>query len=150
MNTVTYSNEYVINFLNTEVIPIQVLFDTQPLATKYNLQWTPTIIVMDSQGKEYNRTIGFISPEEFIPAILLGIGKALFESGKFDEAITTFDRIIEKYRKCKVTPEAIYYRGVCQYKNTHEPKHLKNAYELLKSNFPESDWTLRAEPYSLL
>lgn len=150
MNAVTYSNQEVINFLNNEVIPIQVLFDTQPLATKYNLQWTPTIIVLDSQGKEYHRTIGFISPDEFIPAILLGIGKALFESGKFDEAIKTFDRIIEKYGKCKATPEAIYFKGVCQYKHTHEPKHLKNAYELLIKDFPESDWTIRAKPYSLL
>jgi len=150
MNTVTYSNDNVINFLNNEVIPIQVLFDNQPLATKYNLQWTPTIIVMDDQGREYNRTIGFISPEEFIPAILLGIGKALFESGRFVEAINTFDRIIGEYKKCNATPEAIYYKGVCQYKHTHEPKYLKDAYELLKNDFPESDWTLRAKPYSLL
>lgn len=150
MNTVTYSKEDVINFLNDEVIPIQVLFNNQTLAEKYNLQWTPTIIVIDYQGKEYHRTIGFISAEEFIASILLGIGKALFESGKFDEAIKTFDRIIEKYKNCKTTPEAIYFRGVCQYKFTHEPKHLKNAYELLKKDYPESDWTLRAEPYGLL
>ncbi|GAB4442687.1 MAG: hypothetical protein OHK0040_13670 [bacterium] len=150
MNTVTYSDEAVINFLNNEVVAIQVLFDTQPLATRYNLQWTPTIIVLDTEGKEYHRTVGYISPQEFIPSILLGMGKAFFELGKFREAINDFSKIIEGYPKSKFCPEAMYYKGVSGYKNTHDPSHLKSAYEMLKKNFPESDWTLRAEPYGLL
>jgi tetratricopeptide (TPR) repeat protein len=150
MNTVTYSNPDVIAFLNDEVIPIQVLFNTEPLATRYNLQWTPTVIVLDSDGKDYSRTVGYLSPEEFIPGVLIGIGKALFELNRFAEAIKIFERIINSYKKSKATPEAIYFKGVALYKHTHEPKHLKEAYEELKKGYPESDWTLRAEPYSLL
>jgi tetratricopeptide (TPR) repeat protein len=150
MNAVTYSDEVVINFLNNEVIPIQVQFDFKPLTTKYNLQWTPTIIVLDSDGKEYNRTVGYISPDEFVPFILLGIGKGYMELENYNKAIDTFKRLIDNYPKSKATPEAIYYHGVCGYKSSHEPKHLKNAYELLKNNFPDSDWTLRAEPYKEL
>lgn len=150
MNAVTYSNPDVVAFLNDEVIPIQVLFNTEPLATRYNLQWTPTVIVLDSDGKDYSRTVGYLSPEEFIPSVLIGIGKALFELNRFAEAIKVFDRIINSYKKSKATPEAIYFKGVALYKHTHEPKHLKEAYEELKKGYPESDWTLRAEPYSLL
>lgn len=150
MNTVTYSDDTVINFLNSEVVAIQVLFDSQPLATRYNLQWTPTIIVLDSDGKEYNRTVGFISPNEFIPFILLGIGKAYLELGKLEDAIKTFGKIIEKYPKSKAAPEAVYYKGVSGYKKTHDPSYLKSGYEELKNNYPESEWTARAEPYQLL
>jgi len=150
MNTVTYSNETVINFLNNDVVAIQIQFDFKPLATRYNLQWTPTIIVLDSKGKEYSRTVGYISPEEFIPTILLGIGKAFMEQEKYNNAINTFKKLIDNYPKSKATPEAIYYYGVCGYKNTHNPSHLKTSYELLKNNFPDNEWTLRAEPYQLL
>lgn len=150
MNAVTYSNENVINFLNNEIIPIQVLFDFQPLATQYNLQWTPTIIILDGEGKEHQRTVGFFPPEEFIPSIILGIGKAYFELGQFEDAIKRFENILKDYQTSKAAPEALYLLGVSKYKNTHEPKHLKEAYNLLKQNYPDSEWTGRAEPYSLL
>lgn len=150
MNAVTYSDEKVIKFLNSEVIPVQITFDTQPLASKYNLLWTPTIIVLDGQGKEYDRNVGYISPEEFIPFIILGIGKAYFELDNFEKAIESFRKIIEYFPKSKATAQAIYFIGVSKYKHTHEPKHLKESYELLKTKFPDSEWTLKAEPYNLL
>jgi thioredoxin-related protein len=79
MNAVTYSDENVIDFVQNNLIPLRIAFDTQPLASEFNLKWTPTIIILDSQGKEHQRTVGFLPPEEFIPSLLLGIAKSYFE-----------------------------------------------------------------------
>lgn len=100
--------------------------------------------------KNFNEKIFFnklISPEEFIPFILLGIGTAYFEANDLEKAVETFDRIIKSHYHSKASPEAIYYNDVSSYKKSHDPKHLKLAYEELKKNFPENDWTGRAEPY---
>jgi hypothetical protein len=39
---------------------------------------------------------------------------------------------------------------VCLYKSTNNPKPLKEAYEQLKDQYPESEWTKRAYPYRLI
>jgi tetratricopeptide (TPR) repeat protein len=150
MNTVTYSNVNVINFINDNMIPLRVQFDAQPLATNFNIKWTPTIITLDYEGKEHHRTVGFLSPEELIPSLLLGIGKSYLEMDQFDNALGQLEKLLAEYPKSHSVPEALYWRGVCRYKATDDPRPLKEAYEQLKSEHASSEWTKRAHPYRLL
>ena len=78
------------------------------------------------------------------------MGKALFDHERFDEAIAHFDTVIEKYLSTQHAPEAIYLRGVAQYKSTHNPKPLREAYDRLTNEFPDNAWTKRAYPYRLI
>lgn len=73
-----------------------------------------------------------------------------FSNDRFKEALVNLDKLVAEYSKSSSTPEAIYLRGVCRYKSTKEPKHLKEAYSLLKAEYPASEWTMRADPYKLL
>jgi len=150
MGAVTYPNEKVIEFIEKYLVPIQVLFDSQPLATKFNIQWTPTVITLDEEGKEHHRTIGFLSPEEFIPSLMLSVAKSHFDRGKFDKAITMLEGILKDYPKSDAAPEAVYVRGVSLYKSTHKADPLKEAYKKLQAEYPSSEWAKRAQPYSLL
>jgi tetratricopeptide (TPR) repeat protein len=149
MGAVTYPNEKVAEFVMNRMVPIQVLFDS-PLATDFKIKWTPTIIVLDYYGKEHHRTVGFFPPEEFIPSMLLGMGKIDFDTDQFDAATSHFDKILAEYPKSMAAPEAIYLRGVSGYKASHNAAPLKEAYEKLKTEYPASEWVKRAEPYSLL
>lgn len=150
MGAVTYPNEKVIHFIKENMVPIQVLFNEEPLAKDFGVKWTPTIVTLDATGKEHHKTVGFLSPEEFIPSLLLGIGKIYFNADKFDEAISRLENILTDYPKSAASPEAIYIRGVCFHKKNHDPKALKAAYEKLQAEFPDSEWTKRAYPYRLL
>ena len=150
MGAVTYPDTKVIGFISENMIPVQVLFDAQPLSTDFNIKWTPTVVTLDPQGKEHHRTVGFLSPDELIPSLLLGIGKSYFETDRFDEALESLERLLGEYPKSDAAPEAIYLRGVCRYKSTNDPKPLKEAYEQLKAEYPASEWTKRAYPYRLL
>ncbi len=150
MGAVTYPNEKVVDFIEKHMIPIQVLSDAQPLAKNFNIQWTPTVITLDEEGKEHHRTIGFLAPEEFIPSLMLGIAKCHFDRQKFTDALTMLENILKDYPKSDSAPEAVYLRGVSLYKSTHKPEPLKEAYNRLLAEYPSSDWTKRAKPYSLL
>ncbi|KKO17898.1 MAG: hypothetical protein DCC43_08140 [Candidatus Brocadia sp.] len=150
MDTVSYPDEKVIKFLNNFVIPLRVRHDAQPLATDFSIKWTPTLVILDSDGKEHHRTVGFLSPEELIPSLLLGIAKLHFDLNAFKEALSNLEKILFDFPKSSSAPEAIYLKGVCSYKDTKNPRGLKEAYEQLQARYPESEWTKRAYPYRLL
>jgi TolA-binding protein len=140
MGAVTYPNERVVEFIKRHMVPIQVLFDSQPLAKNFNIQWTPTVITLDEEGKEHHRTIGFLSPEEFIPSLMLGVAICHFDRERFSEAIAMIEEILKDYPKSDVAPEAVYMRGVALYKSTHSAEPLKEAYKRLQSEYPSSEW----------
>jgi outer membrane protein assembly factor BamD (BamD/ComL family) len=81
---------------------------------------------------------------------MLGIAKSYFDRERFSEALSTLDKLLTDYPKSDSAPEATYLRGVCRYKNTHDAKPLKEAYEWLQAKYPSSEWTKRAYPYRLL
>jgi tetratricopeptide (TPR) repeat protein len=150
MGAVTYPDAKVIEFVQKNMIPLQVAYNAQPLAGDFNIKWTPTIITLDPNGKEHHRTVGFLPPEELIPSLLLGIAKSHFDLEQFNEALASLEKLLADFPKSDSAPEAIYLRGVCRYKNTNNPKPLKEAYEQLQAKYSTSEWTKRAYPYRLL
>lgn len=150
MDAVTYPEATVIDFIMENMIPLRIPSDAQPHATDFQLVWTPTLIIVDAGGNEHHRTTGFFSPEELIPSLKLGMGKTNFDSGHFEEAIGYFDRVLAEHATSDAASEAIYWRGVGGYKSTDNPKPLKEAYERLAADYPDSEWTRRAYPYRLL
>ncbi len=149
MDAVTYPEDKVIEFIGQNVIPLRIPFN-DPLATEFNVKWTPTLVTLDPQGKEHHRTVGFLDAEELIASVLLGIGKTRFETEKFGDAIASLDKIVASHPKSGSAPEAIFLRGVAQFKSTHDPKPLKALYEKLVAEYPGSEWTGRAYPYRLI
>ena len=150
MGAVTYPDEKVAGFINENLVPVQMLYDAQPYAVDYNVQWTPVVIILDETGKEHHRTVGFLPPDEFVPSVLLGMLKTKFDLQQYGEAARVADMLIREYPGARAVPEAIYWHGVANFETTHDPQHLKAAYQKLKAEHPSSEWTQRAEPYSLL
>lgn len=150
MDAVSYPNKNVTDFINNSLIPLRVRYDTQPIATDFSIKWTPTLVILDTDGKEHHKTVGFLSPEELIPSLLLGIAKVHFDLNVFKDALSGLEKILSDFSKSSSAPEAIYLKGVCLYKDTKNPKGLKETYEQLQARYPESEWTKRAYPYRLL
>ena len=150
MDAVTYPDNNVIDFINQSVVPLRVAFDSQPLASQFNVAWTPVLAIVDEQGSNHQQTLGFFPPEELIPSVMLGIGKVHFDHDRSDEALSVLHTLQAQYPKSASVPEAIYLEGVSRFKQGHEAKTLKDAYEQLQADFPASEWTQRAYPYRLL
>ena len=120
------------------------------MVKRYGVKWTPTIIILDEDGDEHHRFIGFLQPEDFIAQMTLGKGKLAFNLDNFDQAIQCFQEILVGYPKTDADPEAQYYLGVSKYKASHDPKELKLGLEALQRNYPQSEWTKKAQVYSLI
>ncbi len=150
MDAGTYPNQAVIKFIRENVIPMRVLYNQQPLADRYRITWTPTLILIDAHGNEVYRNEGALGPESLIPALMLGIGKEKSGSGHYDQAVSYFDSVVSKYPKSEEAPEALYYGGIARYKSTKDLKAMKEAWRKLYAAYPASPWTRKAQPYSTL
>jgi tetratricopeptide (TPR) repeat protein len=153
MNTGPYSDEKVQKFLEEQFIPLrsQCFWEkpTEPMK-RYGITWTPTFLVLDADGKEHHRFVGFVPSDDLFAHMGLGKGKLLFDSGRLDEAIAQFQTVIDRHPNAGATPEAIFLLGVAGYKHTHDAKELRKAYETLKAKYPQSEWARRADPYSAI
>ena len=86
---VTYPDSNVCSSVEKNFIPLQVDFNkNKALVKRYGIKWTPTIVILDSDGDEHHRFIGFLSPEDFIGQIILGRGKAEFNLDNFAVSYT--------------------------------------------------------------
>lgn len=150
MDAVTYPKKDVHDFINQRLVPVRVPFDSKPLAKDFNVKWTPTLITLDTEGHEHHRTLGFLSAEELIPSLTLGLAKVEYEGERFEQALELFEAVVKDHPESNSTPEALYLMGVSRFKQTHEASHLKDAFETLRRKYPGSDWAKRAEPYGLL
>jgi len=150
MGAVTYPNEGVSKFIELNFVPVQVQISNKEMTQKYNVTWTPTVLVLDAEGKEHYRSVGFLPPDMFIATFEVGKGHYYLDRGEYAEARAYFDEFIERCPVPEVLPEAIYFRGVATYQQTHDPKPLKEAYETLTSKYPDSEWAKRADPYKKL
>lgn len=150
MGAVTYPNEGVARFVDLNFIPVQVEVSRKDLMEKYNVSWTPTILVLDADGREHYRSVGFLPPDVFIATLEVGKGRYYLDLEQYAEAQAMFEEVIERCPVPEVVPEAIFFRGVAAYKRTHDPKPLRAAYDTLTAKYPQNEWTRRAEPYKLI
>ncbi len=150
MGADTYPEKAVVSFVKEYLIPLRIDIDQKAIYDKYNAIWTPTLLILDYQGHEVQKTVGFLEPDKFIALHHLGIAKVHFTIGEFDAANVHLKKLMDQYPESSAVPEAIFFSGVNLYKQKNDPTQLKKAYEKLLSNYPDNSWTKRAVPYRLL
>jgi hypothetical protein len=79
MDAVTNSSTEVIDFLQRQAIPLRLPHDHKPLADAFKVEKRPCRIILDQDGHEHHRSVGFLSPEELIATIRLGMAKTLYD-----------------------------------------------------------------------
>jgi len=114
MDAVTYPDPRTVEFVNRHLIALRVSTGSAgPLPGRFNVKYTPTIVIVDEDGREHDRVVGFLPPEEFVPSIALGIGKALFNRGECGRAVGIFDGILSDYPGSKSRQTAQDLRQAC-------------------------------------
>ncbi|MBI5795220.1 MAG: thioredoxin fold domain-containing protein [Planctomycetes bacterium] len=137
----TYPDATVADYINKYFIPLQINVQTNSeIAGKYRVFWTPTILVLDSNGTEYYRLNGFLPPDEFIPQLEFGLGMMALEKQDYKTASAQLKSVVDKYTRSDIAPQAQYWFGVSEYKDTHNVEALLNAWRKLKKDYPDSIW----------
>ena len=134
--------------LKTQFIPLRINLEKQrPVFKEYRIVWTPTICLLDMEGREHYRFTGFFTPAEMSARILLDGAKTALYGKRFDIAQGLLDAVFADYQKTFAAPEAAYYSGILNYLSTDDHKFLRRGLERLRKEFPTSEWTMRAKPY---
>jgi hypothetical protein len=150
MDAVVYQDPEVIQFVNSNLIPMRMPANDPILGRPFKVKWTPTLLLIDAEGVEHYRIHGFYPPAELIPSLLLGIGKARLNQPYCFGACDCFDKIIADYPNSSLAPEAVYLSGISRFIETSDDTILVGIYDRLAAEYPESPWLSRAEPYRLL
>jgi len=130
------------------VIVMSTLGEDPELWSRYNANWTPTILVLDSQGNEKHRIVGYLEPDYFLGQIRLGAGKYLMEAEKFEESIQMLADVAKYHPETEAAPEAAYYESVARYKRTRDPQHLKAGLNRLREKYPGSTWNMKTSAWA--
>ncbi len=115
---------------------------------RFEAVWTPTVLVLDPDGKERWRLEGYLPKEEFRAQLELGLARVAFVRKQWAEAERRYAEVVERYPGSKFAPEALYRRGVSRYSATHDHSILGELRVELEGRYPGSLWALKTAAWS--
>ena len=114
MDAVTYPDHRTVDFIGRFMIAHREdITGRSALAAQFRVEATPTIVVLDGDGTEHHRIVGFLPPEEFIPALMLGMAKGDHAHRRFDRSLVMLDLILSSYPHSRSVPEARALKQKC-------------------------------------
>lgn len=147
MGAVTYPNADVERYIKQHLIPVKFNAVENPeVIDQFNSAWTPTIIAQDADGREYRRSLGYLDPARFLGEMALA---RLMESIHRRDYKTAQERSGEALELTKGdptrAPEALYFASVAAYRGAHDVEKLREGWNRLLDQFPDSDWAKKVE-----
>ena len=115
---------------------------------RFDAFWTPTVLILDADGKERSRLEGYLPKEEFQAHLEMGLGRLALSRKDWADAEQRFNAVTENYPDSKYAPQAVYYRGVSRYSISHESSELAATAKTLVAKYPDSEWRLRSLPWA--
>ena len=115
---------------------------------RFGAQWTPTVIVADPDGTERYRFEGYLPAEDFMAHLALGLAKAAFANGRFDDAERGFRTVAARHPDSELAPEAVYWAGVSRYKGTNDAGALRDTARTFEERYQGSSWAKKASVWA--
>ena len=147
MDTVTYPHEKVAEFIQTNFIPVKIPRH-ELLEQVYRVPWTPTVLILDPDGREHCREVGYLPPEDFLAHMNLNLGRAAFDDRDFSRAAGFFQTVVDHFASSEIVPEALYFLGLARSKISGGSSDDRRAiWKQLMDAYPKSDWTKKVSVY---
>jgi hypothetical protein len=140
-----YPDERVERFVTQEFNPARVHAREQAdqfraLGERFGAEWTPTLLVLDSDGQEHHRIEGFLPLDDLLGELMVGLGRMAFDAGDFDQAEQRFRAVVDEHPDSDAAPAGAYWAGVAKYKATNDPSALGETGRALQRDYPGSTW----------
>jgi tetratricopeptide repeat protein len=110
---------------------------------RFDALWTPSVIILDPNGKERFRIEGYLPKDEFRAQLELALARVAFMSKKWADAERRYAEVLERYPQSKAAPEALYWKGVSHYKATNDHTVLSELPGEFQQKYPDSIWDLK-------
>jgi hypothetical protein len=111
------------------------------MVTPLDAVWTPTVLPLDSKGKERVRLEGYLPNDDFVGALMSGFGRMASVHKKYADAERWYGDLVARFGNTHFAAEAMYWRAVAHYKATNDHTVLgKVAEEHAGSHDNERVW----------
>lgn len=100
-------------------------------------------MILDSSGKERVRLEGYLPREEFRAQLELGLARIAFMSKDWAQAEQRYAAVLERYPNTEAASEALYWKGVSQYKATNDHTVLGELPGQFRQQYPDSIWAMK-------
>ena len=111
---------------------------------RFEIRWTPTVLVLAPDGSEVHRIEGFLPKDELLAQLGLALGFLAVKRKNWDAARQAFDQVVDRYPDTSSAPEALYWSGVSKYSASHDPAELKALGRAFKERYTDTAWAKRA------
>ena len=140
-----YPEPRVTKFVSDNFTPVRLHVKTHPEAMdRFNVQWTPTVLMLDANGIERQRIEGFLDADEFLGQLMLGAAHVAFAEKRFDDAEKRFHEIVETMPNTDAAPAAQYWAGVAKYKSSGDGSALAATAQAFKTKYSDTTWAKKA------
>jgi TolA-binding protein len=148
-----YSDPRVIDFIQQHFTPVRVHVrdnadEFKRLGSRFNAQWTPTTLIVDSDGNERHRIEGFLPADDFLAQLALGLAHSAFARGDFKEAERLYRTVVDQYPDGDAAPEALYWAGVSRYKGSGEAGALGETAQAFLTRYTGTSWAKKASVWN--
>lgn len=143
-----YADESLARFINENFLPVEFHIKEHALwFDRFDVTWTPTVLILNSQGREIHPIEGYLPKDEFQAQLEMGLARIAFKGKKWREAERVYSQVAEKYPNTSSAPEACYWRAVSHYKDTNDHSVLSMVAQELQREAPQSVWAKKALPW---
>ena len=140
-----YPEPRVDQLIRESFIPVRIQVRGNPGAMeRWNVQWTPTILLLGPDGKEHHRIEGFLEATDFLAQLTLGLGHVAFAEKNWESAIARFGEVLKSFPETDAAPEAQYWQGVARYKATNDPAALAQTARAFHDKYGDTTWAKKA------
>jgi thioredoxin-related protein len=147
----SYNDPKTSDFIHKNFLPVK--FHIKEHAAwfyRFNAVWTPTVLLLDGDGREQVRLEGYLLNTDFLAALWAGLGRMAFVHKKYADAERWYGDVVTGFRQSHVAPEAMYWRAVAHYRATNDHTALGKVAEELERSYPSSVWASKAIPWLLM
>ncbi len=110
---------------------------------RFGIRWTPSVMVLASDGFEVRRTEGFLPTEDFLGQLKLGLGYAAADKKDWAAAERWFTEASGQI-DTDAGPEGLYFVGVARYSASHDAKELAATFRAFQTRYEHTSWAKRA------
>ena len=140
-----YPEARVSKFIEENFIAVRLHVKTHgDQMARFKVEWTPTVLILNSNGDERHRIEGFLPADDFLGQLQLGAAQVAFGDQQFDEAARRFRKTVDDVPKTDAAAEALYWAGVSEYKGTGNPEPLQKTAKAFKERYSDSQWAKKA------
>jgi TolA-binding protein len=129
-------------------IPVSVNIKEQPLLfRRFGAIWTPTAIILDSDGAERWRVEGYLPREEMHAQLALAVARIAAMQKRWADAEARYANVATQFADTTAAPEAIYWRAVSRYRHTRDHDALEQMAIELRDRFPTTAWAVKGSAW---